>query len=219
MDRLEAATIRATDIMTKLYDAGWNKLNSWSIEDIDLPQELDYTAGASRLVIWDNSHPDFVIKLGISEEDDRYSRREVELYKAAVESGVESQFGWCVYIGDFNGREVFAMEFLQCSYDDFEDESYQWGYKKYCVEQDMNVNSYSARRQYSKYYWDTDYRDDVIIEWFEAQLTETKAAAFDHFIYEYKIDDIHPGNVARRGTEVVLCDYAGWNWQGVNNGR
>ena len=47
---------------------------------------------------------------------------------------------------------------------------------------------------------------------FEAQLTENSAASFDHFIYEYKIDDIHPGNVARRGTEVVLCDYAGWNW-------
>ena len=212
MDRLEAATIRATDIMTKLYDAGWDKLYSWSIEDIDLPLELDYSSGASRIVIWDNSHPDFVIKLGISEEDDKYSRREVELYKAAVESGVESQFGWCAYIGDFNGREVFAMEFLQCSYDDFADESYQWGYKKYCIEQDMDINSEYARRKYSKYYWDTDYRDDVIIEWFEAQLTKNSAAAFDHFIYEYKIDDIHPGNVARRGTEVVLCDYAGWNW-------
>lgn len=212
MDRLEAATLRATDIMNKLYDSGWNKLNSWSIEDIDLPLELDYSSGASRIVIWDNSHPDYVVKLGISEDDDRYSRREVELYQAAVESGVENQFGWCAYIGNFNGREVFAMEFLQCNYDDFEDESYQWGYIKYCEETEMNINSDYTKRRYSNYYWNSGYREDVILEWFEAQLTQTTAAAFDHFINKNGIDDIHPGNVAKRGFEIVLCDYAGWNW-------
>lgn len=211
MDRLHAATIRATYIMNELFEAGWNPLNSWSIEDC-IPDGFDYASGASRIVVWDNAHPDYVVKLGISEDDDKYSHREVELYEAAVKSGVESQFGWCAYIGEFYGREVYAMEFLECNYDDFEDETYQWGYERYCSEEELDSSLEASRRQYSNAFWGSDLHNDIVLEWFEAQLTKSVAAAFGRFMFEYDIQDIHAGNVARRGTEVVLCDYAGWGW-------
>jgi len=211
MDRFAIASIRATDIMNRLYKAGWDPFDSWSIET-HLPEGLDFASGASRIVVWDTACPDYVIKIGISTDDDRYSRREVELYTAAVEAGVESQFGWCAYIGEFYGRNVFAMEFLECNYDDFQDETYQWGYERYCSEENLDASLETSRREFSNAYWGSDLHDDIVLEWFEAQLTKTEAATFDSFVFKHDITDIHPGNVARRGVEVVLCDYAGWGW-------
>lgn len=212
MDRLQEATYRATEIMDALIEAGFDTSNVWSIEDImcELSPTFHWNCGASRMVIWDELHPDYVVKLGIREDDDYYCDNEVEFYEAAVEAGVEAQFGWCDYIGEFNGKRVYAMEFLTCDHDQNEEDFYQWGMKKYCDELGMDSNSQEARLKYSEYYWSHD-MDEIGLEWFEGHLSPDVVGRVDSFIYENEIKDIHTGNIGFRGTEIVLCDYAGWD--------
>lgn len=211
MDKLIKVTQRVSNIMTRLHAAGWDPSDSWSIEGIDLPEGMHYGCGASRIVVWDSNH-DYVIKFGISEDDDKYCDHEVELYEKAVEEGVADQFGWCAYIGEFYGRKIYAMEFLECNYDGFDDESYQWGYERYCSEEDLDSDAEESKRKFSNAYWGSELHNELVFEWFEQQLPLFVAKAFDRFINKYQIEDIHPGNIGRRGTDLVLCDYAGWGW-------
>ena len=212
MDRLSQATIRATDIMNKLYAAGWNKLDTYSIESLDLPEGICYANGASRFVVWDDNNPDYVIKIGIREEDDKYNRREVELYHAATEARVESQFGWCAYVGDYCGREIYAMEFLESSSVYNEDKSYEWGLKKYCSDNDLDSNSSEVLEAYHDYYWDRMYDSEMILEWFESSLTISEMRKFDAFVCKHNITDIHAANIGYRDEKLVILDYAGWGW-------
>lgn len=212
MDRLEAATLRANEIMNTLFEAGFNINEPMNIDYLELPWNFMYDSGASRLVIWDMGYLDYVIKLPIRPEYERYCIHEVELYHKAVEAGVEAQFGWCEEIGDYDGITVYAMEYLDCDYDGISDATYTWGYEKYCSEQKIDSSLESSRKQYNSHYWDTYEDSSLLLDWFEDHLIKPVAAAFDRFINECEISDIHPGNIGYRDTEIVLCDYAGWDW-------
>lgn len=213
MNRLEAATIRVNEIMNTLFEAGFNINEPMNIDYLELPWNFMYDSGASRLVIWDMGYLDYVIKLPIRPEYERYCIHEVELYHKAVEAGVEAQFGWCEKIGDYDGVPVYAMEYLDCDYDEISDATYTWGYEKYCSEQKIDSSLESSRKQYNSHYWDTYEDSSLLLDWFEDHLIKPVAAAFDRFINECEISDIHPGNIGYRDTEIVLCDYAGWDWQ------
>ena len=212
MDRLEAATIRTNEIMDMLLNVGFNINDPMNIDYLGLPSNFMYDSGASRLVIWDTNNLDYVVKLPLRPEYERYCIHEVELYHKAVEAGVEAQFGWCEEIDNYGEITAYAMEYLDCDYDGISDTTYTWGYERYCSEQKLDSSLESSHKQYNSYYWDTYEDSNLLLDWFEDHLIKPVAAAFDKFINEYEINDIHPGNVGYRGSEVVLCDYAGWNW-------
>ena len=207
MDRFDAAKIRAIDILDRLTDVGFDIHDPWTATSVAAIEGIETASGASRLVLWDMCCQDYVVKLGLCEEDNRYCEREVELYNAAVEAGVEDSFAWCAYVGDYRGVPVYAMEFLVCDSDDVYDRSDAWDYENYCWENDLDKDDEESRESYSH---DRGYDSSIILDWVESLFPKEYAARFDRFIYEHDIDDIHSANVGYRGTQVVLCDYAGW---------
>lgn len=209
--RFTEAYNRIHMIMDILYEAGFNIDNPWSFESLDVP-ELWFATGATRLVIGMNDYPDYVAKIALTEDDEKYNIHEVELYQAAVEAGLETHFGWCAEIYDYGCRSVYAMEYLDCNYEEMDSESYEWGYKRYCAEEELDSEDEDNREAFNDYYWNHMSTDNLVLDWFEDKLVKPVAAKFDRFVYEYNIDDIHSANVGRRGNVLVLCDYAGYGW-------
>jgi len=212
MDRFNEAYNRISKLMNILNGAGFDINDPWSFESIDVPENIKFATGATRLVIWDEENPDYVAKIALSEDSEKYNIHEVELYQAAEREGLGEHFGWCAEIYDYGARSVYAMEYLDCDYDQIDSESYQWGYENYCYEQDLDVNTEDSREAYEDYFWKSGTCDNLVLDWFEDKLLKPMVAKFDRFIYEHDIDDIHSGNVGRRGNVLVLCDYAGYGW-------
>ena len=55
--------------------------------------DLQFAYGASRLVIWDEDYCDYVIKVALGKSFEKYCKREVEVYAAAVKEGLQDSFG------------------------------------------------------------------------------------------------------------------------------
>ena len=210
MDRFNEAYNRISKLMGILNGAGFDINDPWSFESIDVPENIKFATGATRLVIWDAENPDYVAKIALSEEDEKYNLHEVELYQAAEREGLGEHFGWCAEIYDYGVRSVYAMEYLDCDYDQIYSESYQWGYENYCYEQDLDINTEDSREAYEDYFWKSGTCDNLVFDWFEDKLLKPMVAKFDRFVYEHDINDIHSGNVGYRGNVLVLCDYAGY---------
>jgi hypothetical protein len=98
MDRFTEAYNRISKLMEILYHCDFNIDDPWSIEHIDLPSNIHYEMGATRLVVWDEDNRDYVAKIALTDEDEKYCVHEVELYNAAVKAGLEAHFGWCAEI-------------------------------------------------------------------------------------------------------------------------
>lgn len=211
MDRLTEAYNRIHMIMNILDHAGFDINDPWSFESLDVP-ELWFATGATRLVVGMNDYPDYVAKIALTEEDEKYNIHEVELYQAAEREGLGEHFGWCAEIYDYGCRSVYAMEYLDCDYDQIDSESYQWGYENYCYEQDLDVNTEDSREAYEDYFWKSSTCDNLVLDWFEDKLLKPMVAKFNRFIYEHNISDIHSANVGYRGNTLVICDYAGYGW-------
>ena len=211
MDRFTEAYNRIHIIMDILCEAGFDINDPWSFESLDVP-ELWFATGATRLVIGMNDYPDYVAKIALTEDDEKYCIHEVELYRAAVEAGLEEHFAWCEEIDDYGTHSVYAMEYLDCDYEAMDSESYQWGYERYCAEENLNSEDEDSKEAFEDYFWSSGSCDSLVLDWFEDKLTEFVAAKFDRFIYDHDIKDIHPGNCGRRNGQLVLCDYAGYGW-------
>lgn len=210
--RFTEAYNRIHELLTTLDYLGFDIEDPWSIESIDLPEEIGYATGATRMVIWDKNNPDYVAKIALTTDDEKYCQKEVELYKAAVEAGLESHFAWCAEIYCHGEKSVYAMEYLECDYEEMDSESYQWGYERYCAEENLNSEDEDSREAFENYFWSSSSCDDLVLEWFEDKLVRPVAAKFDRFIYDHDINDIHASNVGYRGNTLVICDYAGYGW-------
>lgn len=211
MDRFTEAYNRIHMIMDILDHAGFDINDPWSFKSLDVP-ELWFATGATRLVVGMNDYPDYVAKIALSEEDEKYNIHEVELYQAAEREGLGEHFGWCAEIYDYGTRSVYAMEYLECDCDQIDSESYQWGYENYCYEQDLDVNTEDSREAYEDYFWKSGTCDNLVLDWFEDKLLKPMVAKFNRFVHEHDIDDIHASNVGYRGNILVICDYAGYGW-------
>lgn len=209
--RFTEAYNRIRELMTTLDYLGFDINDPWTIESINLPEEIGYAHGATRMVIWDKNNPDYVAKIALTVDNEKYCQKEVELYEAAVEAGLESHFAWCAEIYCHGEKSVYAMEYLECDYDQMDSESYQWGYKRYCADYDLDTEAQESKDKFSDYYW-SDSGESLVIEWFESHLARPIAAKLDRFIYDHDIEDIHNGNIGYRGNQLVLCDYAGYGW-------
>ena len=212
MDRFTEAYNRVYELMNILNDCNFNIDDPWSIECIDLPFNIHYDMGATRLVVWDEDNRDYVAKIALSNDDEKYCVHEVELYNAAEKAGLAAHFGWCAEIYCYGNKSVYAMEFLDCNYEKFDTLTYEWGYENYCEEEQLDSTLESSRREFSNCYWGSELQYNIVLDWFEEQLSKNIVGLFDNFINSHGIDDIHPGNVSFRGTVPVLCDYAGYGW-------
>ena len=211
MDRFTEAYNRIHMIMEILDYAGFDINDPWSFESLDVP-ELWFATGATRLVVGMNDYPDYVAKIALNEEDEKYNIHEVELYQAAEREGLGEHFGWCAEIYDYGCRSVYAMEYLDCNYEEMDSESYQWGYERYCAEENLDSEDEDNKEAFNDYYWSCGSCDDMILDWFEDKLVRPVAAKFDRFVYDHDISDLHAANIGKRGNQLVLCDYAGYGW-------
>jgi len=211
MDRFTEAYNRIHELMNVLMAAGFDINDPWSFESLDVPENINFATGATRLVVWDEDNPDYVAKIALTEEDEKYCIHEVELYNAAVEAGLEEHFAWCAEIYDYGVHSVYAMEYLDCDTASIDSESYQWGYERYCLDNDLDSESDNSKEKFSDYYWSSNW-EDLVLDWFEDKLIKPIAIKFNDFILDYDISDIHAGNVGYRKNQLVLCDYAGYGW-------
>ena len=211
MDRFTEAYNRIHMIMEILDYAGFDINDPWSFESLDVP-ELWFATGATRLVIGMNDYPDYVAKIALTEEDEKYNIHEVELYQAAEREGLGEHFGWCAEIYDYGARSVYAMEYLDCNYEEMDSESYEWGYERYCAEENLDSANADSQEAFENYFWSSGSCNSLVLDWFEDKLTGLVAAKFDRFVCDHDIKDIHPGNCGRRNGQLVLCDYAGYGW-------
>ena len=212
MNRFDEAYIEADTIMQKLFANGFDIHNPFSIGEIGVWNiGLNYGCGASRIVVWDDNL-DYVVKIPIGYGDERYCVHEVELYEKAVECGLASHFAWCDCLGEYDGRNVYVMERLDCNENMFEDLTYTWRYESYCEEKNLDPDDERSRQKYSHYFWDFYCDDDLVLEWFLSQFSEKISSQVRAFINRWQINDIHAGNMGYRGSQPVLCDYAGFGW-------
>lgn len=214
VDRTLKAFMAADRILNMIESAGMNWSEPRSILDAgDYPNHMQYCYGATRLVIWDDNC-DYVLKIALDEVFEKYNKHEVEVYKDAVNEGLEDNFAWCdCYIEpcedeDFYNPGVYVMEYLEGTDEEIYDRAWQHGYTRFCEEngREDSVDSIDA-------YYEEGYDDnDVLMELFTADWSISEKYDFNTFLYDNNINDIHSANVLYRGDRLVICDYAGYGW-------
>ena len=217
IDRTTIAFHAAERILEELESAGINYTDLESLYNVYnvLPEGMYMTSGASRFVFWDMNF-DYVIKIAKCEEYERYNKREVEVYSAAVDEGLESNFAWCAcYIpscedDDFYNPGVYVMEFLDGSDEEVSDSAWDYGYKQYCEERGLDSSSYDHADDYNDWSYDED--NETLMEFFLSQMDSKEAYEMDKFISKFHINDLHSSNYLFRNDSLVICDYAGWGW-------
>lgn len=219
MDRITEAFEAAKRIVDMVEDFGLNItdpediINSYA-EGIH-PSGMYCDWGASRLVIWDDDC-DFVIKIARDEVYEKYNRREVEIYTAAVQENIERNFAWCACYcepcedDDFYNPGIYVYEYLEHDRDKIDDEVWVYGYKEFCSENGYNSDSYEYASEYNS--WRTEDEEDEALDYFMSDMDMREREAFYIFFRKWHINDVHLGNYSWRGNCMVIHDYAGWNW-------
>lgn len=217
MDRTIQAFAAAERIMNKIEQANLGSDTPHDILDVvwqgGLPNGLYANYGASRLVIWDDEC-DYVIKMPIDSYDEKYCKREVEIYSAAVEEGLEDLFGWCACYREPEEYKcgIYVMEFLSGNEDEIFDSAWNYGYQKFCDEYGLDSSIEDNREEYEANHYDYNTDNANMLELFESLIDGIKASLLDRFLAKWRINDLHAGNYLYRGTELVICDYAGYGW-------
>ena len=211
MDRKIEAFEAVERIINTLEEEGYDINETEALTSGHYFGEIECEWGASRLVIWDSFY-DYVIKVPLEPEYEKYCQREVDIYEAAVEEGLEENFGCCACYQNSieDGIGIYVMEFLTGGEDDAYNSAWEYGYKAYCEREGLNSNSSEARERFESDY-SYDYDNEMMFDFFKSQ-DETKAISLDSFIYDWSINDLHPGNYLFRDNRLVICDYGGWDW-------
>ena len=208
---LELATERTYAILDKLTECGFDVREPYAA---DLPDGMYISDGACRFVIIDEKHPDFVIKFGWSPSDEKYCRKEAELYAAAKERGLGKYFAWNHYICQFQGRGVYAMEYLDCDEEDISEKSSDYCWKLYCDDNnvDTDEDDWDIRDEFWDSYNDASDQTYGVVRYLSSMISAKDAIALDQFIWDNDINDLHDGNFGYRCKQIVICDYAGYGW-------
>lgn len=206
INAVECAGYDLSDPDTIIHD-GWG----------GLPNDLQYAYGASRLVIWDEDYCDYVIKVALGKSFEKYCKREVEVYAAAVKEGLQDSFGWCMCYSEPVEEEenyvpgIYVMEYLDCNEDEVYDDAWCHGYKEYCRSHGLDASNYDNASQYDN--WNEGDDSDLVLDLLESNMSNEYRRMFEVFMCKWKITDIHQGNIS------CLCDghrkivdYGGWDW-------
>lgn len=221
INKMNEAFIAAERIVNMVEWAGFDLTDPNSIINYAsmsaMPDNMEYSYGASRLVIWDNDYCDYVIKIPMIEKYEKFCQHEVEVYAAAVKEGLEDSFAWCMQYSQPYGSDddyvpgIYVMEYADCNEDVNIDEVWKYGYSQYCKERGLDSSSYEYADDYNEWSYD-GVDEDLTLEFIESQLSEEQRKAFNVFMMKWWITDIHTMNIGYVGSRAVIIDYAGWNW-------
>lgn len=218
MNRKEEAFAAAQRIINKVYAAGFDITNTESFLEHawKIAGDINYNSGASRLVVWDDEC-DYVVKVARGEDLERYNKHEVEIYNAAVEEGLQHNFGWCACYIEPSQDEgyipgIYVMEFLDGDEDDVCNDAYDYGYRSYCESNGLDMNSQEVAEDYDSIRYEDDDTLGELMNFLEAGMSTKEIASFETFLCKWDINDLHSGNMLYRGDRLVICDYAGWGW-------
>ncbi len=208
---LELATERTYAILDKLTECGFDVREPYAA---NLPDGMYISDGACRVVIIDEKHPDFVIKFGWRDSDEKYCKREAKLYEDAEKKGLEMFFAWTHYICEFQGRAIYAMEYLDCDEEDISDKSSDYCWKLYCENNsvDLDEDDWDIRDEFWDSYNDASDQTYGVVRYLSSMISAKDAFALDQFIWDNDINDLHDANFGYRNKEIVICDYAGYGW-------
>lgn len=212
----EHAFAAAHRIISKLEDAGYDFSTYTNISNMlaynsGISDYVHYSYGASRLVLWDDEY-DYVVKIATESCFERYCVHEVEVYEAAIEEGIDDYFGACAcYIEPIYEIEqpgIYVMEFLDGNEEQVIDSAYLHGYEAYCADNKLDKESYDSMDSYD------NERDDEeeVLNYLKAPMGYDILKKFNSFLSRWHINDLHSGNMLYKNGQLVICDYAGWNW-------
>lgn len=219
INKINEACIAAERIINMIESAGFDIADPTSIingEYRDFPEGMQYAYGASRLVIWDDDYCDFVVKIALGSNCEKYCQHEVDIYQAAERAGLEDKFAWCMCYSEPCIREnyyspgIYVMEYVDCDEEVVYDSAWKYGYKSFCESKGYDSSNYDAADEYNDWNWSDD--DDMVLDYMEAQMDEETKRAFCVFMMKWNITDIHTANAGFKGNDMVIVDYAGWNW-------
>lgn len=215
-NRFERAKERIMSLISQLKEVGWNFEKGYENSYANIPGNIGEASGASRQVFWDYDHEDFVLKVGLAPTDEKYCEKEVEVYNAAVEAGLEKYFGWTARICEVDGVGIYAMEFLCCDEERVSDDSYNYHYKLFCEDEGLDPDtdeSHEAWDNVCENSWSNSYdNNDGIREWLLDGVSCITSGSLDEFLESHNINDLHSANIGYRDDTPVIADYAGWGW-------
>ena len=223
LNRINEAAMAADRIINMVECAGFDVtdptsiINSWDY--CSMPDGMQYAYGASRLVIWDEDYCDYVIKIALSENYEKYCHHEVEVYEAAVKEGLADNFAWCMCYaepiydddGEYDAPGIYVMEYVDCNEDEVADTTYKHGYEEYCESHGLDSSNWDSIDEYDRWYEGDS--EDRVLDYMESLMPSEYKRMFEVFMCKWWITDIHEQNVALRPDgSMVIVDYAGWNW-------
>ena len=217
INRINEACMAAEEIINAVQCAGYDLSDPNAIIHDGwggFLGDLRYAYGASRLVIWDEDYCDYVIKIALNPDYEKYCQREVEVYAAAVEAGLSNSFGWCMcysepdYDNDMPG--IYVMEYLDCNEEKVADDAWTYGYKEYCRSNGLDDSNYDNADEYND--WNCD-DEGLYLDYFESEMDRDYLRAFEVFLCKWRITDLHQANFSTgKPSEMKIVDYAGWGW-------
>ena len=222
MDRYLAACHAAERIINMVECAGFDLTDPYSIINCgdysNMPEGMDYAYGASRLVIWDNDCCDYVIKIALSPNYEKYCQHEVEIYQAAVKEGLADNFAWCMCYaeptyadGEIDAPGIYVMEYMDCNEDAVSDVTWTHGFEEFCYQRGLDSSDCTSVDKYND--WNEGESEEMVLDYMESLMSPEYRRAFEVFMYKWWITDIHEQNVALKDNgQMVIVDYAGWNW-------
>lgn len=219
VNRINEAFMAATRIINEVEGAGFNISDPYSIINGSYeywPDYLQYSYGASRLVIWDTECCDYVLKIALNEDYEKYCQREVEIYQAAVREGMADNFAWCMCYAepcmddDFYNAGIYVMEYVDCDSDTVYDSAWRHGYEEYCEMKGFDSSLYDHCDEFDR--WNCAEEEDMILECIGASMSDNTFKMFNRFLYDWRVSDIHSENAGFLNGKMVLTDYAGWGW-------
>ena len=139
------------------YSNAEDALYQWDGQD-DMANHygLWFDCGATRIVIGDE-HDDYIIKFQTDRCGVDYGSIEAWIYADAKEQGFESKFVFCEKLLDYvytaeDGAEyifpIYVYERVYCSYDTISDDSYDYHYRSFCEQEELDPELDESRDRY-----------------------------------------------------------------------
>lgn len=223
LNRINEAAMAADRIINMVECAGFDLTDPNSIINYanysNMPGDMQFSYGASRIAIWDEDYCDYVIKIALDEKYEKYCQHEVEVYEAAIKEGLADNFAWCMCYaepiyddnGEYHTPGIYVMEYVDCNEDDIEDTTWKYGYEQYCSLNGLDSSDFDSADAYND--WNQGDTEDMVLDYMESLMSSDYRRTFEVFMCKWWITDIHSQNVALKPDgNMVIIDYAGWNW-------
>lgn len=171
--------------------------------------------GASKLVLLLEDQP-FVVKIPLrgtyEEEDEReykhdYCKIESNLYREAIDAGIDDMFAGTYYVGDFSGEydsiPVYISERAEFEY-------------SFSVSNHSPIHPHPSKAgiEYEEgkdEVTENPFDEDGILAEFYTQYGNDKTEALLRFIKDFLISDLHGENIAYdKSNRLKLIDYSGF---------